>query len=259
MLLEFISRPFRPEPSIGQVSDIDPTRRRSLGAILCDRFLPIGAGTRQRACDEFKRPSQAGLDVGADCNFWRQIALWEQSLPIRAGSSPPTDCCCVAHRPNRSGAAMTIHFQCGQCGAKVKGPEQMAGKEARCPRCNNPLRVPVPKPPASAPPGQPPPISPAENAEIPPLRVQNVVTELFASHPQPNIENLRCPFCDAPVKTAAKRMVGQQVVCEKCNGLIRLPGAMLDAELRLAGTQFIVAIVGFIVGLLFILYAIFGF
>jgi hypothetical protein len=39
---------------------------------------------------------------------------------------------------------MTIAFRCGQCGQLLRVPDQSAGKNARCPKCNALMQVPFP-------------------------------------------------------------------------------------------------------------------
>lgn len=46
---------------------------------------------------------------------------------------------------------MSIHFQCG-CGRKLTAPDGTSGKRAKCPVCQNVMRVPDPSAPASEPP-----------------------------------------------------------------------------------------------------------
>jgi phage FluMu protein Com len=63
---------------------------------------------------------------------------------------------------------MTIEFRCGQCNQLLRVPDNSAGKNARCPKCQALMQVPAPAADSSTAPPPPPPY-PGQAAPKPPL------------------------------------------------------------------------------------------
>ena len=83
-----------------------------------------------------------------------------------------------------------INFQCPHCSQKVKANDVYAGKQVKCPKCGQPIRIP-------------------SSAEQLPAE-------------QPGIIKFRCPGCNQKIGLS-KEYAGKTVKCAKCKQLIQVP------------------------------------
>src|SRR5262249_49976027 len=97
-----------------------------------------------------------------------------------------------------SGSPMPIATTCPHCAAKIKAPDNAAGKKAACPKCKYPLVVPVSSQAAA-------PVPPAVHHEIPVIS-QEVVED-------DQLESLEA--VESPYHPAYKR-AAQVVTCPQC-------------------------------------------
>lgn len=84
-----------------------------------------------------------------------------------------------------------INFNCKNCGQKLKVPDQNAGKNAKCPKCNHPVLIP----------------SPPEQ-----------------SPQKPSVIKFHCPSCGQKIGLTTD-YVGKRVKCAKCKNPLRVPQA----------------------------------
>jgi phage FluMu protein Com len=83
-----------------------------------------------------------------------------------------------------------INFQCPHCSQKVKANEAYAGKQVKCPKCGQAIRIP----------------SAAEQIPV----------------DQPDIIKFRCPGCNQKIGLS-KDYAGKTVKCAKCKQIIQVP------------------------------------
>jgi predicted Zn finger-like uncharacterized protein len=95
----------------------------------------------------------------------------------------------------------SVKSSCPHCSARIRLPEDAAGKRVRCPKCKEPFRVPATKPAASPAP------KPAADA---------------LSSLSDNILRFPCDDCGAKLKAKAES-VGKRVKCRKCGSIMRVP------------------------------------
>lgn len=108
---------------------------------------------------------------------------------------------------------MAIPVACGSCGSRMNAPDHAAGKTAKCPKCSNPITVPVKyadQIPFMAP--QPPQQLTPIPQNIPAIYQQPVV--------QTPLSSKQCDYCGENVNISAKK-------CKHC-------GEILDLALRAA-------------------------
>ena len=125
---------------------------------------------------------------------------------------------------------MPIKVVC-QCGASFAAKDEMAGKTVRCPKCQQPLKIPAPggqaKPAAPAPAARPAAVArPAQAARPAPAPVPSALDDLFDEAGIGKKTNPQCPKCQAELKPNA-------VMCVKCgfdlqSGQVRQGAAMQD-------------------------------
>ena len=113
---------------------------------------------------------------------------------------------------------MPIKFKCPNpnCRKTLSVADQLAGKKAKCPKCNTVLTIPVP-PPVAAP---APPAS-AQDAEL-------LAARLLADEPkaaavaETKTVDFNCPYCDEELHLDAG-LAGKQSPCPECKRIIKVP------------------------------------
>jgi hypothetical protein len=98
---------------------------------------------------------------------------------------------------------MPIIITCASCGARTKAPDQLAGKTAKCPKCQATIHVPAESAVKQSPGGD------SREALAP-----------VSAHDSAVAEQKPCPFCAEPVRAEAKK-------CKHC-------GETLDPAMRAA-------------------------
>lgn len=108
---------------------------------------------------------------------------------------------------------MPIEFKCDSCGMRIKAPDNLAGKKARCPKCQTTLSVPQ----AGAPPAaQPMPAAPAPPPAAPPP-----VPSFNFNEPDPEQD----PEARRPCPTCGEQILVAAIKCRFC-------GEVFDPVLR---------------------------
>jgi hypothetical protein len=97
---------------------------------------------------------------------------------------------------------MPIKFKCGSCQHVLTVPDNLAGKQGKCPKCQTALRVPVPKAAASQGSGQPVAAAPAPYVDP---RMNSLLNEVGVVQKTGPV----CPSCSADIKPGV-------VVCVNC-------------------------------------------
>ncbi len=113
---------------------------------------------------------------------------------------------------------MPIKFKCNKCEHVLSVPDNLAGKQGKCPKCQNPLRVPVPKTaaPASAP--APAPVDP---------RMSSLLDEVGIVQRKGPI----CPSCSADIKPGV-------VVCVSCGFNLQTGQKVLGYDAHIERPEF---------------------
>ena len=108
---------------------------------------------------------------------------------------------------------MAIPVACGSCGSRMNAPDHAAGKTAKCPKCSNPITVPVKY---------------ADQVPFmaiqPPQQLTPIPQNIPAIYQQPVVQtpssSKQCDYCGENVNMSAKK-------CKHC-------GEILDLALRAA-------------------------
>jgi hypothetical protein len=117
---------------------------------------------------------------------------------------------------------MAISIVCPSCGARSKGPDSLAGKSGRCPKCKNKFQVP-PRPEET-----PPASVPDWLKDVEPPVPCNVVG--VAGNAVPS--QVPCEHCGGLIGCDS-RFAGQSVLCPHCKGQVQMPGSPPAAPLPL--------------------------
>jgi predicted RNA-binding Zn-ribbon protein involved in translation (DUF1610 family) len=106
---------------------------------------------------------------------------------------------------------MAIQVSCGSCGSSFNAPDSAAGKQAKCPKCGGPIKIPVPAPA---------PTDEILDAELAPSSPYD--DDDFAVEPPPklpdDVDRKPCPKCGEMIQRNAMK-------CRFC-------GEILDPLLR---------------------------
>ena len=94
---------------------------------------------------------------------------------------------------------MPIKFKCNKCGHVLNVPDSAAGKQGKCPKCQNALRVPVPKPVATVSAA-----SPEAAAPVVDSRMSALLEEVGVVQKKGPV----CPSCGGDIKAGVVICVG---------------------------------------------------
>ena len=117
-----------------------------------------------------------------------------------------------AWRISFSSSVIPMIVSCPSCTSKLKVPEGMTGRSAKCPKCQTAFTIQaMAETPIATAPAVPPPIAvvPVVPVQRPVARVAAVPTVVPA--PQPNTK--ACPFCGEQILAIAKK-------CKHCNEIL---------------------------------------
>ncbi len=126
---------------------------------------------------------------------------------------------------------MPITFTCPnpQCKAPMTVPDNLAGKQGKCKKCQTPITVPAPKtngvPAAAAPKAGPPPV-PKGHAPAP-VDLEAEALAALSDAPQEvaaatDLIEFNCPQCDEPLKMPPD-LAGKRAPCPECRRIIPVP------------------------------------
>lgn len=120
---------------------------------------------------------------------------------------------------------MPIKFKCS-CGQVLSVPDKMAGKQGKCPKCGNAIKVPVPKKKSSKA-SQP----AAKKAAAAPAGVPNALDSLFEDAGLTERKGPVCPQCSEDIKPGT-------VLCTKCGFNLESGETLTGFDAKTDGPEF---------------------
>jgi hypothetical protein len=116
---------------------------------------------------------------------------------------------------------MTLKFSCPQCRKVIRVKEELAGKKAKCPACQQVLMIPTLPQPASA--------APAKKTTESDLEAMALAALAEQSKSAPGSEKVSsqkiefsCPQCDEKISMSAD-LAGKRAPCPECRRIIKVP------------------------------------
>src|SRR5436190_10506055 len=115
---------------------------------------------------------------------------------------------------------MTLKFSCPHCRKAIRVKEELAGKKAKCPACQQVLTIPTVAR-SSAP-------APAKSMTESDLEAQALAALAEQSKsPSPGAASTKtidfpCPFCDEKISLSAD-LAGKRAPCPECRRIIKVP------------------------------------
>ena len=113
---------------------------------------------------------------------------------------------------------MAIQVSCGSCGSSFNAPDSAAGKQAKCPKCGGPIKIPTPAPAEE--------ILDAELAPSSPYDDDDFAVEPPAKLPD-DVDRKPCPKCGEMIQRNAMK-------CRFCGEIL---DPLLRAQSRGVGTS----------------------
>lgn len=106
---------------------------------------------------------------------------------------------------------MAINFTCSHCQKPLRVKEELAGKKAKCPRCQKVVVIPDPTP------------------AVPSVDVEMLAAAALTEQPpapeapaEPRFVDFTCSFCDEKVQVPAE-LAGKQAPCPSCRRIVKVP------------------------------------
>ena len=109
---------------------------------------------------------------------------------------------------------MSIKFPCPHCKRSLKVKEELAGRKAKCPACQQVLTIPKPA------------AAPANVEELVAAALTEKPAAATAPAPPPTVD-FTCFYCDAELKIDAS-LAGKQTPCPECKHIIKVPLLVKD-------------------------------
>src|SRR5713101_2926960 len=114
---------------------------------------------------------------------------------------------------------MTLKFSCPHCRKGIRVKEELAGKKAKCPACQQVLTIPTVRGPAS------PTIKSTTDSDLEAKALAALVDQSKSpAPPQASTKtiNFQCPFCDEKISLSAD-LAGKRAPCPECRRIIKVP------------------------------------
>jgi hypothetical protein len=116
---------------------------------------------------------------------------------------------------------MTLKFSCPHCKKVIRVKEELSGKKAKCPGCQQILTIPTVKQPASTSPAKKTTESDIESLALSALAEQSQATPGPEKANSQKIE-FACPMCDEKISMSAD-LAGKRAPCPECRRIIKVP------------------------------------
>src|SRR5437762_8059246 len=116
---------------------------------------------------------------------------------------------------------MTLKFSCPHCRKAIRVKEELAGKKAKCPACQQVLTIPTVARSTGPPPAKSTTESDLEAQALAALAEQSKAPATPDGASTKTI-NFQCPFCDEQISLSAD-LAGKRAPCPKCRRIIKVP------------------------------------